>query len=140
MSISDRDADAVFACVADGVDPNQTIAGKPAWKYYTKAAKMKVSDAQPSELTAQELAAFVKGAERETAIKQLNREHDAEIAILRKTLIGKFVKQSDTIYQITHVMGWNGRIEAKGRKITKTGKLGTQNWNLRRLRAEDFKR
>lgn len=91
-----------------------------------------------SVLTTDEIALFIGAANRYRRIDALH--HEGELDAQRaRSLIGKQCKVGHKVYKIERVhYGWNGLINARGRRILKDGKLGSQVWDIGAISAINF--
>lgn len=132
------EATARSACRADGIDPDKIIAGKSAWKHYTKLPEEKP---EVSELHPGTLEIFEAAKPRAAEMKRLDAEHNKAVAALDTQLRGKYVRRgANEVYQITSITSnYFGGFRAKGRKIVQGGKLGSQTWDIGTIGPSNFK-
>ena len=128
------------ACLAEGnSNPDMIIKGKPLWHQYLTKTKVAEADTLPDPIDANAKSLFSEiqrlGCERAALDKQI----ESALKKLTPLIKGKRCRYSGAIYVLgDYFHAWGGRVEGKGRKITQTGKLGSQSWDVRRIDLASF--
>lgn len=85
-------------------------------------------------MTDEQKRMFADGTSRRGTIEKLHRAGRTDAETLSKELKGIRVRKNNVTYEISEVSyNYNGDFNARGYRIVKGGKRGTQRWDVGRL-------